>query len=907
MSGSASINPPRLHVLSRTLRGAKKLFPPSSVERLFYTFLLFTFAIDYKLMANKGYVVLSDVTHKGVPILGSQLRAKVRRCPKHTTTKDSSCEECRRRQAEFQIRPALYWQVPPADFRDVHLLHSTDPKAAETYVSDRIIAALVDMIKYFVGHQHVRSSKDLFSVTSLISSASALMVPVQLRGLSPTKWKYPFSPPPGNLVEIVEIIGRVNALRGFPDVLVRDISGVLYIFCKNCGRGFSSRTYTKLLNINRNNEPVICDQCGHLVRVDSAIGEYGFHESWLCGHDPAGVAKLFSYFVHPTVDTLHDSTYHYRFGKAIEIMLSNYGYNKASLRVPNFMDDIVVDAKKTAPGVLRDLPPGTKKESLVFATCAYIMTMIQQMNLCEDIDQKMKIARSTITNITQSSIKAEVRAAEWKGKWVRKTGERMFFVSNIVNGTLTRMIYGLFAACGGYGTKSKNIFSGIGMSFFGGSPQAFAAEMFKKDIWDLNISIPRSDSYDDYAKYLSNLNRSLVSEWIVVELDVQKWDIHMLANFLSTVARSFLYFYFISNKEDVRHECQNFVAIFCRIVECYKLKVFNCPSGMSWYAVASSMMSGDWATGFLNTACNVVSQLMCIEKIKPGFLSMPDWGKYVSWKLFGDDLLATFKRRHGDGRENDGLFTEDEISQIPKVMWEEFRFKVPPEDFKIHNNVVRFVAVKGWSFDRQVEPHEHSSWTKGCNKCRGKYYDVPQEYPTFLKFSWGLVECPRCSTSTHSCLHWVYVREGYKVLPKLFLNSVRTLTLPDLKSRIIGYLYTVGINPTIYSALKDVWNATLGMVSYSLMKMDPDLEARWGLDSKFWDTEATVTLDWIEFPTYTYILDRMVCSVGGGSGPVKDKKVFPVHYGGPKYFSWDEFAKDAILFQKGYSSQRLLQ
>jgi hypothetical protein len=334
-------------------------------------------------------------------------------------------------------------------------------------------------------------------------------------------------------------------------------------------------------------------------------------------------------------------------------------------------------------------------------------------------------------------------------------------------------------------------------------------------------------------------------------LDVRKWDIHTLASFLSSVARSFLPFFKLQPFDNYT---KAFVAVFLRVIECHKFKVFNCPSGGGWYAVASSMMSGSWDTSFMNTMCNVVAFYMVVMEIKPGFFDLPNWRDHVTVKAFGDDQLSMFSRKHGDGRVDDGMFTEDELKAIPGHMKRMFRYEVPLDDFKIHTRLFSYVLPSGKSWDRSSTCSVHPTYSKGCQSCFGLPSKV--EFPTFLKFQWVLVPCKYCSDGDYGVAHWAFARESFKVLPKLFVDSVKPLTIKNFQAKIFGYAHTVGSGLSTYAVLSEVWDIVKEShgVVFKHSDFSEDLDHRFGLDYRYW-----LQQDLQKLPTWYDMIRKMVC------------------------------------------------
>jgi len=884
---AVSVIPGCYFLLSRALRSAKVYFDQGSFARVFYLFLLFRYSFDLRMVdKTTGFLVLSEYFLRGdnTTRVGWSKEPKRVKCKRHTTS-DPSCSVCVN-SSRYSKREVYRFPVRPRDYADdcYEVVDGVFRLKAEV-ASELIVETAITMVHYLI---NPKVASNLGRTTSLIASSSAMVVPVTIRGLSPKTYKYPFAAAPGNNCDVMEVLGIYNSTLSREDCNVTVEDNDVYVHCIGCGVRYDLASYVAFMNASQTNVPIKCvtTGCGHPIRIDSSTGEFGFHETWLAGHSVGGVAKLLGYFCQDTVNVSHDPHYFDMLSKAIKIMHKMcvpYAYRE--LPVVNFKDHVLVDAKMTAPGVIPNLPPGSKKFHVATATHDFITELAHEMSRYSSLEDKKILATANIHNISQTSIKQEVKAAKISpdGVWLPTTGERMFFVVSIIATTLIRMIWGVFAACGGYGTATSNVPSGIGMSFFGLSATVFASEMFRMPRERLELDVPVVNGSWDDVSAVNGINSEILEKFIIVEYDVMKWDIHMLGSFLASVCRSFLPFYNLRDDDDSR----NFLAIFLRLVECHKFKVFNCPSGSAWYAVAACMMSGSWDTAFLNTMCNYVANLVVNQVLVPGFLDRPDWQEHYVVKCFGDDVLASYSRRHGDGRANDGLFTPEMLARIPELMSSMFRFKIPADDFKIHTRVFQLVSRSGFPFDRK-KVCTHEKYTNGCAKCLGPY--APVDAPTFLKNVWVYVACSRCSTKTTRRYHLSYAREGYKILPKLFVDSSNSLTISKLQAKVLGYVYTVGVNPSVYIVLKKVWGILRVLKSRSRVpdltpdQFSSDLDNRYGLDYEFWKNE-----DLNNFPTYQYIVDRMVCPYESGFGPIPHKTAMPYTLAGMKYQNWEDY------------------
>jgi len=823
-------------------------------------------------------LVLSRVTKllpRPTPLYGSEFAPKKMRCDLH----QRPCEDC-------DSVPAVPCLVHPAKrercedcvkVRSGYLVTTAytfplGPTPPDCVPSQELIKGLVKMVTHLMSPQH---RKQLYQCTQLIAASSACMTRVH-PVMSCGQLAFGFKPAPGNLTEVIHVLMAFNSRRVYPDVLIVSVNEGAYVDyatkCLKCGTVVPVSAVATLLNFTGFNDPFPCPGCRLALRIDSKFGEFGFHETWLCGHDVAGVGKLLQNFSRPTLDVPHVPDYFDRLSRAISIMHKvciPYDYN--SIEIPNFYSEVVVDDKDTAPGVINNAAPGAKKKHFADATEKYITHMMYEASQFEDISDMMAYLRTKIPNLTQTSIKLEARAALWTPSgWVRKQGERMFFVVHILLSTLLRMTVGLMSTCGGYGTHKVNQPSGIGMSFFGASAQVFASEMFGIPLSELDFSFPSSFTVTEFRAKLAALNARITGRFWVLEYDIRKFDINTLASLLSKVWGSMIHFHKLYNDP----ESQAFLAMCIRLMECHRFKVFNCPSGSAWYGVASSMMSGSWDTAFMNTMCNFVSLVVVLMRVNPGFFDRDDWMEHFKVKNFGDDGLMCLSKE---------LFTEEMIAEIPKVMLEEFNYPIPAEDFKIHDKVVVSVLTENQPFDRKSNCEEHEQSKVGCQACFGEYVD-PQ-CPTFLKYMLGLVQCPRCSYPGRVVMHWAFVRPGYEIMPKLFVNSSKSLSIRNLCAKVIGYAYTVGINLTVYYVLKQVWQDIVSSRSVLITPDDlaSDIDSRFGLDYSFWQNE-----DLNEFPSYKYLVDRMVCPYTSGDGPVQDKTSMPVRFAAKQYQTWSD-------------------
>jgi hypothetical protein len=683
------------------------------------------------------------------------------------------------------------------------------------------------------------------------------------------------------------VLMEYNARRRYDDVTyARADSDEPFVLWTNCNNSFDVVAVCFLLNVREGNAPFLCPSCSSSVRIDSKYGVFGFHEAWCSGHSMSQFPKLLSYFSHPTVDVEHDAAYWDDLSFAIKTMHRDcVPLNYRSVEPPNFATQVVVDAKDTAPGVIANLPRCYKKKHVATAACAYIQdlaTTIYQQT--DSLSSAMKMTQSAIPSIAQCAIKAEVKCGKIRPlvhegvvvghEYVVAPGERMFFVVHIILSTILRMIFGIFAACCGLGHKGRNMPIAIGMSFFGHSAQQLAGEMFKCD-WDsLTLRLPRDSTADDIIAGKDRLEKTLLDQWIVLEWDVQKWDIHMLASLLANVARSFGAFYEIYDDALSR----TFMAFFLRAVECHKFKVFNCPTGGGWFGIAAAMMSGSWDTSYMNSACNYVAQIVVLKRINPSFFELPNWRDFIAIKVFGDDALATFSRQH---------WNEDQLKKIPDLMKSMFRFNIPPEDFKIHSKILEHAHVRGYSFDKSHVCTRHENFYRNCQDCEGWFSGG--DYPTFLKFRWILVECPRCS-GDQLVYHWSFAREGYKVLPKLFVDSTKPLTLINLRAKLIGYLYTVGITPSIYSVIRELMEivANYGNIPITANDLSEDLDHRFGIKRSWWHDINLTTI-----PPYKQLIDRMVCPYETSAplyGTNTRKVAMPCVLARMQYKNWQEYS-----------------
>jgi hypothetical protein len=824
---------------------------------------------------NPEFLLLSEfISRKSGKLLepGITKPAKVSPylCGDHPFKPDDSCPVCNQ---------------PGAIYKKVVYKFPIINEAQAEYTSEKIKDTLTYMIKFMLAP---RSRGDLSKLTNLVCATSALMIKVRVANLPATKYAYKFAPPPPNVASVICSMMIYSSRRHYSDVSIVITDGIPETICSGCGAHYTYWEAAAMLNIKDKNVPFSCLRCKDEVRIDSRFGEFGFHETHLAGHSRVGVAKLLGHFVRETVNQPYEPSFFPMLSNALKIMHSDCIPHKyGSVDPPDFLEHTVVDTKFTSPGVVVNLPPGVKKYQLSGAMNAYITDMIHEMDQVDGLADKYRVATSRINNLMQTSVKQEVRAAPYDfaaGAYYAKEGERMFFIVNFLLTTLIRMIMGPFSSTGGVGTPEKNVPSAVGMSFFGESAIAFVSEMTKMKASDLNFV----SSKDQLDFKLATLNKTILDKWIIAESDISKWDVSMLASLLSSVSRSFLPFF----KMRKDYTGMNFMAIFARYIECHKYKVFNCPSGEGWYAVASSMMSGSWDTSFMNTMCNYVSQVVCIMEIMPGFFERSDYHDHISIKVFGDDNLSFYSRKHGDGRVGDGLFTEEDLKKLPEVMERLFRFKIPEDEFVLHKQFVNVTQRNAMSTDR-VKCPVHASYVPSCGTCQGRYDGT--QYPTFLKFKLGLVPCKRCTRAAWSSAkevvyHWVFIREGYKTLPKLFLDSGKEMSPEKLKAKLIGYVWTVGANIGTYRVLKEIWDINMKeLPQWSDLDVVPndltEISMRFDIANDFW-----AQTDFNEFPDYDVVIDRMVCPALHGSGPYKTKSVaFYASYGGfVRYQNWEE-------------------
>jgi hypothetical protein len=792
---------------------------------------------------------------------------KVLRCKKHPLETGENCQACVAEAAKYE--------------KVVVAMFPAFPRRPGEVTSIPLLASLKIMVEYF---SMPKSEKQLNGILKLVSASSGTMIQVKVPHVNARDYRVFFRPPPGMKSDVLSILMEYNARRTYPDVTYRWYDDVAYTLCQ-CGEAFDAHAMAYLINLRATNAPPPCPKCGALVRLDSKHGVFGFHEAWTSGHAMDYFPKLLSYFSHETLDMPREETYWGDLSWAIKTMHSDCTFFEyQSVQPPDFRQDVLVDDKNTAPGVIKNLPRSYKKCHIAGAAKVYIEDLAHSVAQAERFESKMKIVSAKIPNVAQCAVKAEVKCGKVRvvgatdtsvglHEYVVAPGERIFFVVHIILSTILRMIYGIFASCGGLGTDKKNMPIAIGMSFFGGSAQAFASEMFRVPWNDLTLKIKHGATKDEMLQSKHAMEQQLLDKWWCVEWDVQKWDISMLASLLANVARSFGAFYKIGQDD----RSQIFLAFFLRVVECHKFKAFNCPSGSGWFAVAASMMSGSWDTSFMNSACNYVAQLMVLIRINPAFFKLPNWRDYLTIKVFGDDALGMFSKLH---------WSKEMLEQIPDVMKKMFRFTIPADDFKIHTRIVEFAHINGFSFDKKTDC-EHETFDRNCFSCEGRY-DLT-DYPTFLKFRWLLVYCPRCSSSGIDVFHWAFGREGYKVLPKLFVDSTKPLTLKNLHAKLVGYMYTVGITPSIYCVIRELVEIIKdgGGSTIRAQDMDPTMNLRFGLNTAWWELENLN-----EVPLYKTIIDRMVCPYTSGQplyGTTTDKAPMLIVRAAKNYANWDEY------------------
>lgn len=858
-------------MLSRTLREAKVFFSPESFARLLYLYLIYRYSIDYIETEMEGsFITLSSYRRLGDGVLmegGQKDKKRILRCNAHQRESVKGCSDCD--------------QVAQLYQKEVRYKFPAIPRVGDQPTSIPLLESLRIMVQYFT---MPKTDKQLNGVLRLVAAGSGAMIQVKIPHVNARDYKVHFRPPPGIRTDVLSVLMEYNSRRSYPDVHYVRIDDRPSILCP-CGYTFDAQAMAYLINLRSSNAPPPCPRCGNFLRLDSQHGVFGFHEAWCSGHSMDYFPKLLSYFSHQTLDQPREPEYWTDLSFAIKTMHTDCTFFKyKSVMVPDFRTDCVVDDKMTAPGVIKDLPRCYKKHHVAQATKVYIEELAEETSFEDRFDSKMKIVSSKIPNVAQCAIKAEVKCGKVRivqqsdtdvgmHQYYTAPGERMFFVVHIVLSTILRMIYGIFASCGGIGTETKNMPIAIGMSFFGGSAQAFASEMFRRS-WDsLTLTIPHGATKLQMIEAKDALEKSILDKVIIVEWDVQKWDMNMLASLLANVARSFGAFYDIG----VDTRSQVFLAFFLRVIECHKFKAFNCPSGSGWFGIAAAMMSGSWDTSFMNSACNYVAQIVVLKQINPEFFARKDWRDHLTIKVFGDDALACFSRDH---------WTVEQLKRIPDVMKKTFRFTIPVDDFKIHTKIVEFAHIGGHSFDRKTNC-DHEIYNRDCQTCEGRY-DLG-DYPTFLKFRWILVYCPRCSNQITDTFHWSFAREGYKVLPKLFVDSTKPLTLQNLHAKLIGYLYTVGVTPSIYCVIRELVEILIdgGGSDVGPQDMDEIFSQRFGLNEEWW---KLVNLH--EVPQYKTLIDRMVCPFTSGAplfGTDVPKNPMPVVRATKKYADWDEY------------------
>jgi hypothetical protein len=792
---------------------------------------------------------------------------RVLRCKKHPNETGENCAEC-------AVEAAKYEKILMAKFPAL-------PRGPGEVTSIPLLASLKIMVEYFC---MPKSDKQLNGILKLVSASSGTMIQVKVPFVNARDYRVFFKPPPGMRSDVLCVLMEYNARREYPDVEYRWLNGFPHTICK-CGQAYDAQSMAHLLNLRATNAPPPCPKCGTLIRLDSKHGVFGFHEAWCSGHAMDYFPKLLSYFSHETLDPPREPNYWNNLSTAIKMMHTDCTFfEHKSVPPPDFRLDVVVDDKRTAPGVIKNLPRCYKKCHIAGAAKVYIEEVAHSVVEAERFESKMKIVGAKIPNVAQCAVKAETKCGKVRivGETSRDVGmhefytapgERIFFVVHIILSTILRMIYGVFAACGGIGTENKNMPIAIGMSFFGGSAQAFASEMFRVPWNSLTLKVKHGANKEELVAAKDQLESTLLSKWWILEWDVQKWDISMLATLLANVARSFGAFYQIGDDD----KSKLFMAFFLRAIECHKFKAFNCPSGNGWFAVAASMMSGSWDTSFMNSACNYVAQIVCLMEINPEFFKLPNWREFLTIKVFGDDALAMFSRLH---------WTEEMLRRVPETMKKNFRFTIPEDDFKIHTKILEYSHISGFSFDKKTNC-DHESYDRECHTCEGRY-DLG-DYPTFLKFRWVLVYCPRCSNMFEDTFHWAFAREGYKVLPKLFVDSTKPLTLKNLHAKLIGYLYTVGVTPSIYCVIRELMEIIMdgGGSEVGPQDMDPNLNMRFGLNAEWWKLENLK-----EVPQYKTLVDRMVCPFTSGDplfGTHKDKVPMPVVRAAKRYDDWKEY------------------
>jgi hypothetical protein len=144
----------------------------------------------------------------------------------------------------------------------------------------------------------------------------------------------------------------------------------------------------------------------------------------------------------------------------------------------------------------------------------------------------------------------------------------------------------------------------------------------------------------------------------------------------------------------------------------------------------------------------------------------------VRGKFFGDDvLLALF-------REMFPFFDGERYRDLFNKM---FNMTIKKENFKICSKV-SLGMIKSYD-QKEALPEDQD------------------DVPSFLKFKIAWWKCSICNSNGVSCMHPVFFRPSWHVLPKLFVDSIKTLTLENLAIKCIGYAYTVGTNPVIHRAV----------------------------------------------------------------------------------------------------------
>jgi len=553
----------------------------------------------------------------------------------------------------------------------------------------------------------------------------------------------------------------------------------------SCGLAVCYPCYAFLMNQGRQFEPPHC-VCGLPMRVTSPVGKVAFHEAWVTGHTIAGAANLAKHMLQPQMIPNYTDEDFELLSQCITVAHENsvFDVEDGTFAIPHFLEPnhMVREFPSTGPGLFYDMPPGVKKDVLLGKVVAYILNIAEVISHLE-YDAAMTVLRSTISAVMQISVKLEVRAPKWNEvlqKWVIKNGERFFFIGNAINCAIDQMLLMPFSKMGGIGTTYNNVPNKVGMTFCGLSAMKFVSESYQIP----EITLSSMKTRDDVEKLI----KEIIRIWITIELDVEKYDIYTLGFIISAVKRSFGKYFNLSvpSGDDAESQLRRanvrvFKYFFMRSVETVTLKTISDPAGNFFYMLVQAMVSGTWDTSFINTIINDVAQTFTLKKMYPEIpivRNAPATSQVmhtpVTKMLYGDDVLMNLRRE---------IYPKFDKELYRKIIKEKFNYNVPENDIKECS--MPFIDI----------------YAVGTPEREGNAPDPT--VPTFLKYQVGWLYCVDCKF-----IHFHFYRHSSHTIPKLLHSSTSSLEPGHLRSRLICYAYTVGVNRVTYNALKCLWLQT---------------------------------------------------------------------------------------------------